>query len=158
MFSNQDPWAATQACSRLGTAPTARASCLWNNWFHLLQLSAMPWARRWCLSSGLCRPSALAHYTRRSPEAWGPDSLVTRPPAWWRPGRPTLEAIWYRMNWFYCFCKNLSSWPWHHVNMFFDQWTFNMPYVQNGKKTHHHVIQHRFSELGNIHFITTSHE
>ena len=57
---------------------------LWNNWFPLLQLSALRWAPRWWLSSGLRRPSAPAYSTRRSPEARGLDSLVTGPPAWWR--------------------------------------------------------------------------
>ncbi|KAF0307614.1 hypothetical protein FJT64_021076 [Amphibalanus amphitrite] len=32
MCSNRAPWAVTQACSRLRTAPTARASSLWDNW------------------------------------------------------------------------------------------------------------------------------
>ena len=37
-------------------------------------VSFEPWASRWCISSGLCRPSDLSHFTRRSPEAWGLDS------------------------------------------------------------------------------------
>ena len=36
MHSNRAPWAATQACSRLGTPNTAQAS-LRNNWLDLLQ-------------------------------------------------------------------------------------------------------------------------
>ena len=94
--------AGRQSC--LWTAPTARASCLENSWFHLLQLSSMPWAPGWWLPSGLCRPSTPAHSTRRSPEAWGPDSLVTRPPAWRSPGRPVPETIRCRMTWFHWFC------------------------------------------------------
>ena len=93
MFSSRDPWAVTQACSRLGTTPTTRARCLWNNWFHLLQLSALHWAFRWCLSSDLCKPSAPAHFIRRSPEAWYPYSFFTRPQAWWRPGMPSSKRF-----------------------------------------------------------------
>ena len=72
MHSNRAPLAATRVCSRLGMVPTARARCLRNNWFNLLQLPALSWARGRCFSSGPCRPFAPAHFTRGSPEGWLP--------------------------------------------------------------------------------------
>ena len=48
----------------------------------------------WPLQTFRSRPPP--DHSTPSPEAWGPDSSVTRTPAWCRPGRPALETIRYR--------------------------------------------------------------